>query len=577
MDSLLSLAFSMEQNKGVYALLLGSGISRSAGIPTGWEIVIDLINKVMASEVVSMEVDPVEWYVEKYNKEPEYGDLLSMVAKYPAERQQLIERYFVPTEEEREDGVKLPTPAHREIARLVSEGYIRVILTTNFDRLLEIALQDAGITPTVISNDDSAVGAVPMIHSACTIVKIHGDYKDTRIKNTNDELSSYSDIMNSLLNRVFDEFGLVVCGWSGEWDEALRNALYRRANRRYPFYWTSLSELHGKAKECADFLQAEWIQIKDADAFFSDLAIRVGAIADRSITHPLSVASTVAVVKKYLSKEEYRIRLFDFISEEINHAAQNIRGERNSPTPGTNEEIEAALIAHENSVDRLCHVFANGCFFDEDQKNIWYNKIADFAFLCKGKLNCLEDYPALLAYYAAGISCVYTRKYTLLFLLMSKSIKPLHSETKNACEIYQPLRIMEGWSNYSIFDKRRDGYELSFHLCKHLRQYFAGLIASDEEYEYAFDTFEYLNCLVDTSKRELARVLEDVEWIMTGRFVKSRRSLYYGGHGVEAFMVNNKILDFSDLLNAGFFDSDQKTLDVYRKPFVEWVLKIRTY
>jgi len=46
MNNLLtSIAFSVYSNKGVYALMLGSGISRSSGIPTGWEIVLDLIRK----------------------------------------------------------------------------------------------------------------------------------------------------------------------------------------------------------------------------------------------------------------------------------------------------------------------------------------------------------------------------------------------------------------------------------------------------------------------------------------------------------------------------------------------------
>ena len=44
-DQLVKLAFSMEKNKGAYALLLGSGISISSGIPTGWGVVCDLIKK----------------------------------------------------------------------------------------------------------------------------------------------------------------------------------------------------------------------------------------------------------------------------------------------------------------------------------------------------------------------------------------------------------------------------------------------------------------------------------------------------------------------------------------------------
>lgn len=42
-DPILNLAFSVQNNKGVYALLLGSGISRSAEILTSWRIEFMLI------------------------------------------------------------------------------------------------------------------------------------------------------------------------------------------------------------------------------------------------------------------------------------------------------------------------------------------------------------------------------------------------------------------------------------------------------------------------------------------------------------------------------------------------------
>lgn len=40
-----ALAFSLHHTKGEYALLLGSGLSSAAGIPTGWKITIELIRK----------------------------------------------------------------------------------------------------------------------------------------------------------------------------------------------------------------------------------------------------------------------------------------------------------------------------------------------------------------------------------------------------------------------------------------------------------------------------------------------------------------------------------------------------
>ena len=51
-EKLTTLAFSMYSNKGAYALLLGSGISRSAHIPSGWEVEEKLIQKIGASQGV---------------------------------------------------------------------------------------------------------------------------------------------------------------------------------------------------------------------------------------------------------------------------------------------------------------------------------------------------------------------------------------------------------------------------------------------------------------------------------------------------------------------------------------------
>jgi hypothetical protein len=70
-DPILSLAFSMHSNKGVYALLLGSGVSRSAGIPTGWEIVLDLVRKIASLKGADCGPDPAAWYARTFKKDPD--------------------------------------------------------------------------------------------------------------------------------------------------------------------------------------------------------------------------------------------------------------------------------------------------------------------------------------------------------------------------------------------------------------------------------------------------------------------------------------------------------------------------
>ncbi|RZA27442.1 MAG: hypothetical protein EOP10_00025 [Proteobacteria bacterium] len=69
----------------------------------------------------------------------------------------------------------MPTPTHHAIAQTVKAGLIKVIVTTNFDKLMEQALIMILIFPTVIASADSFKGASPLIHTDVAIVKINGD------------------------------------------------------------------------------------------------------------------------------------------------------------------------------------------------------------------------------------------------------------------------------------------------------------------------------------------------------------------------------------------------------------------
>jgi hypothetical protein len=312
-DPFTSLAFSTYSNKGVYALLLGSGISRSARIPTGWEVTKDLIKKLAKLESEDCEPDPAAWFKTKFGVAPDYSNLLDSIAKTPSERQQLLRSYFEPTPEELEEGLKLPSAAQKAIAQLAASGYLRVILTTNFDRLTERALEEVGISPTVISTTDQIAGALPLVHSGITVIKVNGDYLDSRIRNTEPELASYDEAMDTLLDRIFDEYGLIVCGWSADWDVALRTALERCSSRRFTTYWATRSALVGTAERLASHRRAEVIEIAGADEFFSGLREKVQALEDMNAPHPLSAKMAVAMMKRYLVDPSAHIKLHDLI------------------------------------------------------------------------------------------------------------------------------------------------------------------------------------------------------------------------------------------------------------------------
>lgn len=211
-DALTPLAFAVYGNPGVYALLLGSGLSRAAGIPTGWEITLDLIRRVAVAQGEADQPDWAAWYRGKFAKEPSYSELIAQLGPSADERRAILNGYIEPTEEDLQQGRKIPTKAHHAIARLVQRGMVRVLITTNFDRLLEQALRERGTEPTVVDSVHAIAGAEPLPHARCYLIKLHGDYKDARIRNTELELSEYPAEFTTLLDRIFEDHGLIVCG-----------------------------------------------------------------------------------------------------------------------------------------------------------------------------------------------------------------------------------------------------------------------------------------------------------------------------------------------------------------------------
>ena len=269
-------------------------------------------------------------YQSTFGKAPDYSDLIEQLATTPAERLLLLRGYFEPTEEERADGLKLPTEAHRAIARLAAAGYIRVIVTTNFDRLLEQALQAAGVTPTLVYTPDQVEGMLPIQHATgdggVLVIKPHGDYLDTRLRNTAGELAAYEAPLRELLDRIFVEYGLVVCGWSGDWDLALRDCIERTTRHRFGTFWMarggSLSE---QARQIVQYRQAAVLSIDSADATFIDLEQRVAAVAEMQVAPPIDVRTAVALVKRYLPDERDAIRLDDVVMAEVKAVVEHLR------------------------------------------------------------------------------------------------------------------------------------------------------------------------------------------------------------------------------------------------------------
>jgi hypothetical protein len=515
-EPILTLAISVHSNPGVYALLLGSGLSRPAGIPTGWDVVLDLVRKVALLAGEDCEPGPASWYQSKYGEEPDYSKLLDQLAKSPPERQQLLRSYFEPDEDEREQGLKLPTVAHRAIAELVTKGYVRVIVTTNFDRLMEQALEAVGVTPTVISSADQVSGALPLAHTSCTVIKVHGDYVDTRIKNTPDELAVYDPLMDGLLDRVFDEYGLIVCGWSAQWDPALRAAIERAPNRRFTTFWAARGKVTGEAAGLLQQRRAEPIQIESADSFFQDLTEKVLSLEQISLRHPLSTHVAVATLKRYLPDTRQRIRARDLLMEEANRLHESLNVPRfqveGHGVSYKRPEVATRVKAYEALTSSLCGMIATGCYWgDESHEDFWrqcLERIADHGGSAGGYtvLINLRLYPALLLMYAGGIAATAAMKYGNLAALLVRSTarEMRHLNIRPAALALDPEEVFEPEQAWHMLGReRRPHTPVSDYLHLTLRETLRDLLPRDAEYTQCFDRFEVLLALIagDLNKR----------------------------------------------------------------------------
>ena len=353
-EKLTTLAFSMYLNKGAYALLLGSGISRSAHIPSGWEVEEKLIQKLGASQGIIDSDDWHQWYKDKYQQSASYSSLLGEIVKTPTERVQLMKSFFEPTDEEKEIGWKTPTKAHLAIARCAKKGYIRVILTTNFDRLLEKAFELEGVTPQVISHEGAISQATPIVHSKIpTIIKINGDYIDCQFRNTAEELDGYPEQMKLYLHRIFEEYGLVTCGWSGEWDKGLIEIINGATHSRYNSFFAYIGEAKNSIMSLSRDRMGELMPIESADNFFSELYEQITALEKYDANANMSHEMMLARVKKYISSKQYDIEFADIIEKWGAEAYNQITEVAHYNFSLTKESFERYLEIHLRAIDPL--------------------------------------------------------------------------------------------------------------------------------------------------------------------------------------------------------------------------------
>jgi hypothetical protein len=530
--------------------------------------------------------DWANWYFKEVGTEPNYSSLLEALASSQEERRSILHSYIEPSAQDREEGRRLPTAAHRAIADLVASGFVRVIVTTNFDRLLENALRERGVEATIVSSVDALAGAEPIAHSTCYLLKLHGDYKDARILNTDQELANYPPQYESLLDRIFDEYGLIVCGWSGEWDHALRSAFLRAPNRRYPVYWTARGNLAAaSAQKLVDHRRARVIPIESADEFFVRLRERVETLLQSGQQNPASITLLINAVKRYLAKPECRIQLHDLFEQETKTLLQRLDSDEFSPNaPWSIDTLRSRRDRYEamtESIARMAGVV--GRWGDG-------NELAYMLDILRGlhrhaqKQNAglthyihMRLYPAVLVFVAYGLGLARAERWQALHQLFSANIDiEYRAESVRALEVFFPHCWSGGERDiWNQFEKQNLRTPFSDHLHRLFAEWASSFATLTPDFELLFERFEMLGALayLDSSTKEnIQQTLvnrQEFLWTPLGR------SLWHERNRVRILAEILKEPVKSQLVGAGFAGGNGELLNLYVESYNRMCSRVR--
>jgi hypothetical protein len=333
------LSVAIAEAPASYAFFLGSGVSRYAGVPTGGEVFWRAVGELYRLETASGETPDQkalsQWLTDTGREQVGYSDVLELIAPDAASRRDYLAKHF--------EGVQ-PGPTHERLADLASRGLVKVLVTTNFDRLLERALQARGIEPVVVTSESDLTVAPAREHARCYVLKPHGDYLQDTIRNTPAELATLDPSMTAELREVFDRYGIVVLGYSGS-DPAIADAM-RRRRVRYGLYWVARGELVEPARSLVEVVAGRITTRAGAAEFLADLDRRLTVFsAHPSGQTPLAVHDeTVLLLRRGDTVGLHELLLAEQRALEAAVVEATRDRHRQTPTTASGQELHGLLL-----------------------------------------------------------------------------------------------------------------------------------------------------------------------------------------------------------------------------------------
>jgi tetratricopeptide (TPR) repeat protein/NAD-dependent SIR2 family protein deacetylase len=275
---------SAEERRPQLAFFLGAGASFESGIMLAGQMMKIFKEEIFDTHCQELTNDKEktdwlkkqDWY--KSGRE-EYGCLFEKAFETKTERQRFIEDMIAD---------KAPSFGYVILADLLLRNYVNTVLTTNFDDLIYISSTTfTGNRPIVYAYGILA-SEMKMLSNHSKVLKLHGDYLYSNIVNTGDEMSKqsqalkepYNDIKEAIsslnmerqVRTVFDNFGVVVIGYSGG-DKTVMELL-DNVSKDNGFYWCYVKGYEPDEEVCnlVESKNGKFIEIEGFDALMKGIS-----------------------------------------------------------------------------------------------------------------------------------------------------------------------------------------------------------------------------------------------------------------------------------------------------------------
>lgn len=273
--------------------LLGAGASASSKIPTAGDMIWDFKRTIYcANNRLSIRNIPDISNLSIRTKIQQYFDSLkSFPLEGASEEYEAYFEHLHRTEADRRkyiDGMTssaVPSYGHVALATLLALKKVRIVWTTNFDRIIEDASSQIFETGSrlVISTLDTPTLAFEAIQEERwpLFVKLHGDLQSRKLKNTTPELQNQDAKLRETLTNICQRFGLIVMGYSGRDQsvmDCLNSSLVSKESFPHGIFWihrsgtkisNNVNAFISRAKELG--IDAHFVQAETFDEVIADL------------------------------------------------------------------------------------------------------------------------------------------------------------------------------------------------------------------------------------------------------------------------------------------------------------------